>query len=96
MLPPKPGGLLAALDAAPDAGVIFVAHTGLDRMIDGRRRLAGAADGQATIRCGSGACPPEDVPTGEEERIDWLYDWWARIDAWIEERQAEAGLPTPR
>ena len=31
--PPQPGGLLAALDAAPDAGVIFVAHTGLDRML---------------------------------------------------------------
>ncbi len=31
LLPPKPGGLLAAIDAAPDAGVIFVAHTGLDK-----------------------------------------------------------------
>ena len=33
VLAPQPGGLLAALDAAPDAGVIFVAHTGLDRML---------------------------------------------------------------
>src|SRR5689334_18242425 len=33
VLPPKPGGLFTAIDAAPDAGVIFVAHTGLDRMI---------------------------------------------------------------
>src|SRR4029450_11157921 len=33
LLPPKPGGPLAAIDAAPDAGVIFVAHTGLDRML---------------------------------------------------------------
>jgi hypothetical protein len=27
--------------------------------------------------------PPADVPTGEQARIAWLYDWWARIDAWI-------------
>lgn len=33
VLAPRPGGLLAALDAAPDAGVIFVGHTGLDRMM---------------------------------------------------------------
>jgi 1-acyl-sn-glycerol-3-phosphate acyltransferase len=30
VLAPTPGGMLAALDSAPDAGVIFVAHTGLD------------------------------------------------------------------
>ncbi len=33
VLAPKPGGLNAAIDAAPDAGVIFVAHTGLDKML---------------------------------------------------------------
>ena len=30
VLAPRPGGLLAALDAAPDADVVLVAHTGLD------------------------------------------------------------------
>ena len=35
--------------------------------------------------------PPEEVPAGEEARIAWLYDWWARIDAWIEEHR-----PAPR
>src|SRR4029450_1444319 len=35
--------------------------------------------------------PPEEVPVGEEARIVWLYDWWARIDAWIEEHR-----PAPR
>jgi hypothetical protein len=40
--------------------------------------------------------PAAEVPAGEEERIDWLFAWWARIDDWIDERQADAGLPTPR
>jgi 1-acyl-sn-glycerol-3-phosphate acyltransferase len=86
VLAPKPGGLLAALDAAPDAGVIFVAHTGLDRMITVRdvwRELP--MDKRLVMRFWS--VDPEDVPVGEEERTVWLYDWWTRIDAWIEEHQ---------
>jgi 1-acyl-sn-glycerol-3-phosphate acyltransferase len=90
LLPPKPGGLLAAIDAAPDAGVIFVAHTGLDRMItvaDVWRELP--MDKQLVMRFWS--VPPEEVPVGEEARIMWLYDWWAKIDAWVEENR-----PAPR
>jgi 1-acyl-sn-glycerol-3-phosphate acyltransferase len=86
LLAPKPGGLLAAIDAAPDAGVIFVAHTGLDRMVsvgDVWRELP--MDKKLIMRFWS--VPPEDVPAGEAERIAWLYDWWALIDAWIEEHQ---------
>ncbi|WP_229071348.1 1-acyl-sn-glycerol-3-phosphate acyltransferase [Actinoplanes sp. DH11] len=86
LLPPKPNGLLAAIDAAPDAGVIFVAHTGLDRMVsaaDVWRELP--MDKRLVMRFWS--VPPEEVPAGEQERIDWLYEWWARIDAWIDEHQ---------
>ncbi|MEH1102935.1 1-acyl-sn-glycerol-3-phosphate acyltransferase [Micromonospora sp. CPCC 205561] len=82
VLAPQPGGLLAALDAAPDAGVIFVAHTGLDRMLtvgDVWRELP--MDKRIVMRFWS--VPPEQVPAGRQERIDWLFDWWARIDEWI-------------
>ncbi len=88
VLAPKPGGLIAALDAAPDAGVIFVAHTGLDKLLtvaDIWRELP--MDKRLVMRFWS--VPPEDVPAGEQERIAWLYDWWARIDAWIAEHQPE-------
>ena len=88
VLPPKPGGLLAAIDAAPDAGVIFVAHTGLDQMItvsDVWRELP--MDKRLVMRFWS--VPPEEIPADEAERITWLYDWWARIDAWIEEHKPE-------
>ena len=86
LLPPKPGGLLAALDAAPDSGVIFVAHTGLDKMItvaDVWRELP--MDKRLIMRFWS--VDPEDIPAGEDERVTWLYDWWARIDAWIDENR---------
>jgi len=86
LLPPKPGGLLAAMDAAPDAGVIFVAHTGLDRMMtvaDVWRELP--MDKRLVMRFWS--VDPEEIPAGEDERVTWLYDWWARIDTWIEENR---------
>ncbi|MEV4542814.1 1-acyl-sn-glycerol-3-phosphate acyltransferase [Micromonospora echinaurantiaca] len=82
VLAPQPGGLLAALDAAPEAGVIFVAHTGLDRMLtvaDVWRELP--MDKRIVMRFWS--VPPEEVPTDRQERIDWLFDWWHRIDEWI-------------
>ncbi|XVV11827.1 1-acyl-sn-glycerol-3-phosphate acyltransferase [Actinoplanes sp. CA-131856] len=86
VLPPKPGGLFAAIDAAPDAGVVFVAHTGLDRMVtaaDIWRELP--MDKRLVMRFWS--VPPEEVPKDEEERVAWLYDWWERIDAWIDENR---------
>jgi 1-acyl-sn-glycerol-3-phosphate acyltransferase len=92
VLAPQPGGLLAALEAAPDAGVIFVAHTGLDRMLtvaDVWRELP--MDKRIVMRFWS--VPPEEVPAERQDRIDWLYDWWARIDKWVEaNRPAPAGL----
>ena len=33
VLAPRPGGFIAALDAAPDADVVLVAHTGLDHLL---------------------------------------------------------------
>jgi 1-acyl-sn-glycerol-3-phosphate acyltransferase len=89
VLAPRPGGVLAALDAAPDAGVIFVGHTGLDRMLtvgDVWRELP--MDKRIIMRFWS--VPPEDVPKDRDERIEWLFDWWARIDVWIDENRPSA------
>ena len=83
VLAPRPGGTLAALDAAPEAGVIWVAHTGLDRLLtvsDVWRHLP--LDLTITMRWWS--VEPADVPTGHDERVEWLYEWWARIDGWID------------
>jgi hypothetical protein len=33
--------------------------------------------------------PPGEIPTGREERIEWLFGWWERIDAWVEENRPE-------
>ena len=83
VLAPRPGGFIAALDAAPDADVVLVAHTGLDHMLtvgDVWRELP--MDKRIIMRWWQ--VPREEIPADREARIDWLFGWWERIDAWIE------------
>jgi 1-acyl-sn-glycerol-3-phosphate acyltransferase len=94
VLAPRPGGLLAALDAAPDADVMLVAHTGLDHLVtvaDLWRELP--MDKQIVMRWWR--VPRADVPTGRAERIDWLFSWWELIDRWVDEHRSR-DLPAAR
>ena len=90
VLPPRPGGVLAALSAAPQADVIFVAHTGLERLSSFRQVLDNIPL-RHSIRMAWWRVPAEEVPADERERISWLYAWWEEIDTWIE-RHTEPGL----
>jgi len=94
VLAPRPGGFLAALDAAPDADVVLVAHTGLDHMMtvsDVWRELP--MDKRIVMRWWQ--VPRAEIPAGREERIEWLFEWWERIDEWIAENRP-AELPAGR
>ncbi|MPV37240.1 1-acyl-sn-glycerol-3-phosphate acyltransferase [Georgenia subflava] len=82
VMAPRPGGILAALDAAPDAGVVFLAHTGLDRMITVRDIWRELPMDKRIVMHGWHVQPAE-IPAGREDRIDWLYGWWERVDGWI-------------
>ena len=93
VLAPRPGGVLAALEAAPEADVLMVAHTGLDHLVtvsDLWRELP--MDKQITMRWWQ--VPRDEIPEGRDERIDWLYGWWERIDAWVEENRVGPEMPT--
>jgi 1-acyl-sn-glycerol-3-phosphate acyltransferase len=82
VLAPRPGGVLAALAAAPSADVVWVAHTGLDHLYtvaDVWHELP--LDG--TVKMKWWRVPAAEVPQGEAARIDWLYKWWQRIDDWV-------------
>jgi 1-acyl-sn-glycerol-3-phosphate acyltransferase len=86
VLAPRPGGLLAALDAAPRTDVVLVAHTGLDHLVTVRdiwRELP--MDKQLLMRWWR--VPHEEIPAGREERIDWLFTWWEEIDRWVAEHR---------
>jgi 1-acyl-sn-glycerol-3-phosphate acyltransferase len=83
VLPPRPGGAFAAIDAAPEADVMFVAHTGLEQLatpLDLWRGLPMRSE----VRMTWWSVPSEEIPTGERERVLWLYEWWEKVDTWIE------------
>jgi 1-acyl-sn-glycerol-3-phosphate acyltransferase len=93
VLAPKPGGLLAALDAAPEADVVLVAHTGLDHLVtvtDLWRELP--MDKILVMRWWQVA--RDEIPADRDARIDWLFGWWEQIDAWVETTRPPA-LPRP-
>src|SRR4051812_895317 len=86
VLAPRPGGFLAALDAAPEADVVLVAHTGLDHLLtigDVWRELP--MDKRLVMRWWR--VPRLEIPPDRDARIDWLFDWWERIDEWIEDNR---------
>jgi 1-acyl-sn-glycerol-3-phosphate acyltransferase len=91
LLPPKPGGVTAALAAAPHADVVFVAHTGLEHL-DSLRDVWRALPEEKTLRLRWSFVPAADVPRDPDRLPTWLYDWWADIDEWIGRHQA-AGEP---
>lgn len=93
VLPPRPGGVLTALDANPLADVVVVAHTGLEGLSSAGAVLA-SLPMEHSVRMAWWHVPRADVPTDRDARADWLYEWWERIDTWIEDH-AEPGLPDP-
>jgi 1-acyl-sn-glycerol-3-phosphate acyltransferase len=96
LLPPRAGGALAALAACPSADVIFVGHAGLDQ-------LASVADVWRAlpidhiVEARWWRVPADEVPRSadHEAQVRWLYDWWARIDAWISQNTPQSGALPP-
>lgn len=82
VLPPRPGGVLAALEAAPHADVVFVAHTGLEHL-QTLSSIWRSVPVRKTLELRWWFVPAAEVPSGREARIGWLYEQWAEIDTWI-------------
>ncbi|MGH2775827.1 MAG: 1-acyl-sn-glycerol-3-phosphate acyltransferase [Actinomycetota bacterium] len=83
VLPPRPGGALAAIAATPVADIMFVAHTGLDHL-DSLVDIWRGIPMDQSLKVRWWIVPEEELPEGQEERIDWLFEHWAAVDEWIE------------
>jgi 1-acyl-sn-glycerol-3-phosphate acyltransferase len=97
VLPPRTGGVLAAIEAAPTADVIFVAHAGLDTLVSIGDIWRELPMNQA-VRAKWWRVPADMVPrtAGREAQVKWLYDWWQLIDGWIGEDHHAAALAAPK
>jgi 1-acyl-sn-glycerol-3-phosphate acyltransferase len=82
VLPPRPGGVLALLDALPTTDVVVMAHTGLDRFAS-FAELARAVPLSDPIRVTAWRIAAGDVPSDPLARITWLDDQWLAVDAHV-------------
>jgi hypothetical protein len=94
LLPPRPGGAIAAIAACPDADVIFVAHAGLDNIVT-VGDVWGKFPIDQVIRARWWRVASDSIPRSAdyEIQVQWLYAWWERIDEWITENRPGVALP---
>lgn len=85
VLPPRHGGVLAAVNAAPEADVVFVAHTVLED-VGPFAELWRRIPFERPVAARYWRVPAAEVPREEDALIEWLYAWWARIDEWIDDK----------
>ena len=71
---PRPRGVLAAMQGTQSADVILVAHAGL-----GYREIPR----DKTIAFRLWHVPAGDLPHDDQARLEWLDEWWERMDAWV-------------
>jgi 1-acyl-sn-glycerol-3-phosphate acyltransferase len=90
VLAPRGGGALAAVAACPAADVVFVAHTGLDKLVS-VRDVWQSLSADMEVRAQWWRVPAAQVPrdAGRDAQVSWLYDWWQRVDAWIGAQHAD-------
>jgi 1-acyl-sn-glycerol-3-phosphate acyltransferase len=93
LLPPRTGGAFAAIGACPSADVIFLAHTGLDKLVS-VRDVWQSLRTDVTVHARWWRVPAAEVPRGadHETQVAWLFDWWERLDGWITEESGS--VPT--
>jgi 1-acyl-sn-glycerol-3-phosphate acyltransferase len=89
VLPPHPAGALAALRGNPDADVIFGVHTGLGLAAFPRELWRHTPIG-ATLTERMWLERAADRPHDSDEQIAWLYAWWKRLDAWLDEQPSKS------
>jgi hypothetical protein len=87
LLPPRPGGPLALLGAAPGADVLVLGHVGLEGLAGVSDLLSGALVGR-TIRVRFWRHAAAAVPRDSGAALAWLDERWLELDGWVDARLA--------
>ena len=83
VLPPRLGGVMGLMDVAPEADVVFCAHSGMERLT----RLGDLFSGQvlgAKLRVRAWRVRAQDIPRTEVAREAWLEEEWRKVDRFVE------------
>jgi 1-acyl-sn-glycerol-3-phosphate acyltransferase len=88
VLPPRPGGSLGLLEASPEADVVICAHTGFEGAASLAQIWKGALLHQV-IRVQFRRIARDEIPSGRDARIAWIFEEWRRVDDWVEHQQSQ-------
>jgi 1-acyl-sn-glycerol-3-phosphate acyltransferase len=81
VLPARPAGVFACLQARPDVAVVVFAHTGLDKITTASGVWQAIPfRSPMTVRW----WPTLQAPLDQQERLNWLSTEWAIVDEWID------------
>jgi 1-acyl-sn-glycerol-3-phosphate acyltransferase len=83
LLPARPGGPLALLEAAPHAAVVVCGHVGLEGFHDLKSLWSGELLDR-TVRVRFWRHERDEIPAGPDAQADWLVDRWQHLDDWVE------------
>jgi 1-acyl-sn-glycerol-3-phosphate acyltransferase len=85
VLPPRPGGALALLDATT-ADVVVLAHRGLEGFARVKDIWSGGLVG-SRVELKFWRVARADVPENRSDRVQWLFRLWNEIDDWVGEKR---------
>ncbi|MFN2426158.1 MAG: lysophospholipid acyltransferase family protein [Candidatus Binatia bacterium] len=91
VLRPRSGGPFALLDVAPQADVVFLAHTGFEGSASFDRFFNGGLVGR-TVHAELRVVKAADVPKDPKTRREWMMQNWHKVDEFIEKHR---GLTSP-
>ena len=83
VLPPRPGGPLALLEKNRGADAVFCAHTGLETMTSMGQLWRGDLV-HSRVHVKFWIVPYGDIPTGRDALTEWLWEHWARVNAFVQ------------
>lgn len=85
LMPPRLGGSLALLAAAPACDVLMLGHHGLAGFSSIRDIWAGKLIG-ATVRLRFFRIAADQIPMGRDAQVSFLYDAWGQLDRWLSDQ----------
>lgn len=89
-LPPRPGGLLALLDGAPDADLVFIAHVGFEPF-GSLRTIVANVPFRRPVQIRVWRLPRNEIPDDPDAQLALVDEWWQRLDDWIAHNTAGVG-----
>ncbi|MCP3911293.1 MAG: hypothetical protein GY713_10090 [Actinomycetia bacterium] len=92
LLPPRPGGTLALLEALPTADVLVLGHVGAE-LLATPSVLAHRAPVDSTLRIRSWRIPRSEIPVDPSAQIEWLDRTWLDLDGWVDRQLTAGGSP---